>query len=367
MTPLEQYHTPVRKALFGSAFFQKPGVRGFPDPPPGAELLGRRPDPDAEPLLDASGTAGAGALRAARTGRAALVLEPSRAALRCAEATFAGTNVSVRAGLPWEAEPGSAATVCLAPPTDRGTLRVRAELAAAARALRPDGQLFAAMHKDQGAKRYERLAAELFDTTEVMARERGWRLLRASGPRPAPEPEWLAFEAGPVELEALPGVYAAGKLDPGTRVLLGALEFGRFAGRRVLDLGCGYGLLGLLAARAGARVTLADDDLAAVRSAERNLALHGVPGEVRHSDVDSDLAGERFDAVLTNPPFHVGRGVRLELPRAFIHAARRLLRPGGELWLVANAQQPYEPLLADWAEAETAVTGGGFKVLRAVR
>ena len=71
--------------------------------------------------------------------------------------------------------------------------------------------------------------------------------------------------------------------------------------------------------------------------------------------------------MLTNPPFHVGKGVRLELPHAFIAAAYKHLRPGGEMVLVANRALAYESLLARFAYWETLHTAGGFKVLRALR
>ena len=87
-----------------------------------------------------------------------------------------------------------------------------------------------------------------------------------------------------------------------------------------------------------------------------------------HSDLDAGLApAARFDTVLMNPPFHVGKGVRLDVSRAFAATARRRLKKGGELWLVANRALPYEALLADWASVHGLRDESGFKVIRAVR
>jgi 16S rRNA (guanine1207-N2)-methyltransferase len=356
-----------RRQVRGRPLYLKQGVRGFPGLAPGAELLIEHVElGTSERAIDASGSAGAVALGLRPQPAGWTVLEPSAAALRCARATFAGAPaVRVEAGLVWDAAGAGADTVCLLPSSDRGGARVEAELTGACLALRPGGRAYLALHRDRGARRYERLAAELFGRAEVVARSSGWRLTRAERTRTPPAVEWLGFEAAGLALLSLPGVFAAGKLDPGTAALLAAVDLATFAGLRVLDLGCGYGPLALLAACAGAAVTALDDDLAAVRSTERNAVDLGLELEVRHSDVASALAEhERFERVLTNPPFHVGKGVRLDLPRAFIREAFAHLVPAGELLLVANRALPYEAAMAAFGPVETLSDDGRFKVLR---
>jgi 16S rRNA (guanine1207-N2)-methyltransferase len=138
------------------------------------------------------------------------------------------------------------------------------------------------------------------------------------------------------------------------------------AGARVLDLGCGYGPLALWAASANADVTAVDDDVTAVRSTARNADRHGPSVRAVHSDLDAELGGgERFDVVLCNPPFHIGKEVRLDVSRAFVRAAHRRLVPGGRLWLVANRALPYERYLEGWSRVETLAEEGGFKVVLA--
>jgi 16S rRNA (guanine1207-N2)-methyltransferase len=371
---LERHHQLTPFALAGRRVYSKPGVRHYPELTPAAHLFASARGWEAEGLIDATGSAGAVALLTLAEGDRAerdapSVLEPSMAALRCARATFSAGDARVSSGLPWDLPSAGVSRLALAPAGDKGNARVVAEIEAAARALRGDGVLYVALDKDQGAKRYQRALAGLFRDVAIIRKQRGWRLLRATGPAGggAGSEPWLAFEAADLSLEALPGVHAAGRLDPGTEVLLGTVPWSRLAGRRVLDLGCGVGVIALVAARAGANVMAVDDDLAAVRSATRSAERSGLPLEVRHSDVDSELVGERFDVVLTNPPFHVGRGVRLDLPEAFIEASRRLLVPGGELWLVANRGLPYERRMGEWPEVELAADEGGFKVIRARR
>lgn len=358
---LAEYHAPNG----GTGFGTKAGMRA--EHAPGLELLLRRADLSIPRLLDATGSGGRVAFGAIREG--VTVLEPSAAALRCALSTFRDTPVSVAAGAPWDAPPEVFGGVLLAPPTDRGTLRVLAELCGAHAALVEKGVLYLVMHKDQGGKRYEKVAKELFGGLEVVFKSGGWRLSRAVKRRTETAPvELLNFEAAGLELEAEPGVFAAGKLDPGTAFLLETVDVGLLAGARVLDIGCGYGMLSLKASLAGAAVTALDDDISAVRSTYRNARHYGLDVRVLHSDVNGALRNdERFDAVLMNPPFHVGKRVALEVPRAFLAAAGWHLERSGTLTLVANKALAYERDLAPWAEVEILGENGAFKVLRAVK
>ena len=370
MTVLESYHELERVQLPQGAIHIKPGMRGYPETPPAEPVFRRLLADSAGPLLDATGTAGAVALAARGTG--VTVHEPSMAALRCATRTLEGV-AEVRAALPWDLQPGTVKRLALAPPADRGNSRLMAELRAAASALRQNGILYVALHKDGGARRFEKRLGELFESVEVRVRDKGWRLSVAQGVRTArgaAEREgatpWTRFEAAGLPLETLPGVHASGRLDPGTGLLVENMPWKALGGRRVLDLGCGYGVLALLAARQGGVVTAVDDDLAAVESVRRNAARLGLEVDARHSDVDSALGDETFEVILCNPPFHVGRGVRLDVPRAFIAAAARLLPPAGELWLVANRDLPYEREIGAWARPDIVADERGFKVIRAV-
>ena len=75
-----------------------------------------------------------------------------------------------------------------------------------------------------------------------------------------------------------------------------------------------------------------------------------------------------LDAVVMNPPFHVGRKADPALGRAFIAAARRVLKPSGALWLVANRHLPYETALeAHFRNSDEIAGDGRFKILHATR
>jgi 16S rRNA (guanine1207-N2)-methyltransferase len=299
-----------------------------------------------------------------------LIVEGSRATFRGLQKTVGELpNVEVFAGALWDAPKHHAELVFFVPQTDKGNLRVEAELMGACNALKSNGAAYFVMHKDQGAKRYEKKAQELFGYLEVLDKEDGWRLCRTvKHVERVYEIKRLEFSVLNLKLQAEPGVYAAGKLDPGTAFLLETFDMTLLASKKVLDLGCGYGLLSLKAALADGAVTALDDDLLAVRSTHLNAEHYGLDIRVLHSDVNSELHDEeRFDIVLTNPPFHVGKQVILDVPRAFIAAAYKHLVPGGELVLVANNALAYERLLEHFAYWETLASNHQFKALRAIR
>jgi 16S rRNA (guanine1207-N2)-methyltransferase len=303
----------------------------------------------------------------------------------------ATARATVVAALPWEVT-GPFDWIVWRPPADRGVRRVRAELAAVAAALAPGGTAVLLQHKDEGAQRCEREAAAVFAEVETVARSSGWRVSELRGPRPgAPADPWAAFEPAAADagaggtVRAIAGAFAAEKLDPGTAVLLRALAArpsnagaGEPAGSpRVLDLGCGTGLLARAALAAGAREVVAvDDDLAAVRSAAaqiggdpRAVVVHADllrPADPTHAPL---LAAGGFDEVWCNPPFHVGRQVVGALSRAFVAAAHQALRPGGVAWFVVNRALPYERELETWGEHADVTPAGErtFTVWRAVR
>ena len=340
--------------------FTKSGVRGAPGLDDAQLLLARtlhKRRVKGE-LLDLSAMGGLLATLPGLTVRAVEGSAPALAVLR-------------RAGLePVAAAPGDDlgrhAQVALTLAADRGSAYAEAQVSWAHASTRPGGTLYLAGDKDKGFERYLRRAAGLFGTGEVIARDGGMRvaaLTRRPGPTP-PQPAPERYEARGVTVLGFPGVFSAGKLDKASDLLLEGLEGTDLTGRRVLDLGCGAGVLGAWAAQRGATVTLLDADLQSVRSARATLEAGGLTGEVLHSDVDLALdPAARFDLILTNPPFHVGRGVMLEVGAEFVAAAGRRLAPGGELRLVANDFLPYEPQLTRLGALRELVRARGFKVL----
>jgi len=259
-----------------------------------------------------------------------------------------------------------AATV-LAPP---GTVERRYVLAQVLRALGPGGRMIALAPKDRGGTR---LAKELstFGCAAADQPRRHHRICMAARP---PEPAGIAEaidEGGPRHVDNLalctqPGIFSWDRLDPGTALLLGNLPVLKGRGA---DLGCGLGILAraVLASEAVTAMTLVEIDRRAVEMARRNVpdpratilwADIRTPGQV-----PGDL-----DFIVTNPPFHEGGSEDQALGRAFIARAAEALRPGGSLWLVANAHLPYEaPLRAAFRSVSVAAQENGYRVYEARR
>ena len=363
----------VRSALLppgldGLRALTKPGVRGFPGIDDAQALLAHTMR-KARVTGDVLDLTAMGGLLASLPGVTLRAVEGSAPALATLRAAGLDPIPAVPGDALTERWPERARTVALVLAGDRGNAYAQAQVAWAHANTPPGGTLYIAGDRDKGFDRYVRAAGTAFGTGETIARDGGMRvakLIRRPGPTP-PSPEPERYDAYGVTVIGLPGVFSAAKPDRATALLLDHLEPLDLTGQAVLDLGCGTGLIGAWAARRGAQVTLADADLPSVRSAEATLAASGVGGEVIHSDVDANLGERRFDVIVTNPPFHVGRGVVLDVAREFIAAAARRLRPGGRLYVVANEPLPYEAALAAVGPVRELTRDAGFKVLLATR
>jgi len=112
------------------------------------------------------------------------------------------------------------------------------------------------------------------------------------------------------------GVFAQGRLDVGTAVLFRETEPpGLSPGSRVLDLGCGYGVIGLAVARSvpGVEVTAVDVNERAVLLANENAAALGVADRYRAVTPDGVPADATFDEIWSNPPIRIGKEALHEL------------------------------------------------------
>ena len=173
------------------------------------------------------------------------------------------------------------------------------------------------------------------------------------------------FRGIPLRFETDAGVFSRGEVDTGTRLLLEALP-DSLAGE-ILDLGCGWGVIGISVARAwpDAHVTMADINLRALELARENAKANRAAVDCVESDGMAALAGKVFDAVVTNPPIRAGKQV---IYRMFADAARQLA-PGGALYLVIRKQQGAESciryLRTIFPSVEKLQRSGGFWVLKA--
>ncbi len=160
---------------------------------------------------------------------------------------------------------------------------------------------------------------------------------------------WLPYDVttpdGPLSLASLPGVFSHGELDPGTELLLQHLP--AHPKGRVLDFGCGDGVIGAFLARRNPEIELemVDINAMALAASEQTLLQNGLKGRVYPSNGLDQVEGQ-FDLIVSNPPFHHGAEQTFDTARQFIRDAARALKPGGQLIIVANHHLPYGDDLA---------------------
>jgi len=169
-----------------------------------------------------------------------------------------------------------------------------------------------------------------------------------------------------LRLTTAPGVFSHREVDTGSRLLIDAMRVSPTA--RVLDLGCGYGVIGIVAAKLAVRgrVVLIDPDIRATRLTEQNLAANRIENaEVVLGDGFHDLPPKsRFDVIVSNPPTHQGREVLDEM----VDGAYKALRPRGQLYMVVNRLLSLRRKIeAVFGNTEIVARDGGFIVIRAVK
>lgn len=244
-------------------------------------------------------------------------------------------------------------------PKGRGL--VRRWLVEAWQALRPTGQFILAGSNNMGIQSAVKDAGQVFSELTILGYKKGSRLVRfikretdSAMPAWAVEPgispgSWATFpyqfDQTNLCLHSLPGIFSYDRVDAGTRLLLNSITVQ--PRDKVLDLGCGYGIIGITAALMGAAwVDLVDINLLAVSSTQKNLAVNQIHNASAFaSDVLSDVASCDYSLIISNPPFHSGKQVDYLIAQAFIEESFRALLLGGRLVIVANRFIQYDKLI----------------------
>jgi 16S rRNA (guanine1207-N2)-methyltransferase len=199
------------------------------------------------------------------------------------------------------------------------------------------------------------------------------RLARAASPWPRDYA--LPADVGPASgltVTNHAGIFCAERLDIGTRFFLRNLPR-RHGPERVVDLGCGNGVVGTAAAVAnpGAEVLFTDESYQAVASAEATFRTNAGPAAKAEFRVGDGLAGVpdgSVDLVLNNPPFHTHQATSDATAWRMFTGARDALRPGGELWVIGNRHLGYHLKLRRlFGGCEIMASDPKFVVLRAVK
>lgn len=161
------------------------------------------------------------------------------------------------------------------------------------------------------------------------------------------------------------GMFSADGIDPGSAELAPTFA-GKLKGK-VGDLGAGWGWLSAKALETCPDIEtldLIEAEHAALDCAKRNITdSHAT---FHWADATRPHTKNAYDAVISNPPFHTGRKADPSLGRAFIHSAATLLKPTGQMFLVANRQLAYEAKLDDcFARWEVTEQSRRYKIIHA--
>jgi 16S rRNA (guanine1207-N2)-methyltransferase len=147
------------------------------------------------------------------------------------------------------------------------------------------------------------------------------------------------------------GLFSPRNIDAGTLAMLSVVDF--LPDDKVLDLGCGYGVVGILAAKQiGAnQVTMMDIDLTAVEIARKNAVLNHVEGiKISQGDGFRSFNETAFTKILSNPPYHAD----FSIPKLFIEKGFNRLSVGGQFYMVTMRK--------DWYKNKFISIFGGVKV-----
>ena len=143
-----------------------------------------------------------------------------------------------------------------------------------------------------------------------------------------------------LSIETEGSLFSPKEADRGTLAMLGHVAFGKED--KVLDLGCGCGIVSLAAAANGVdpeNIVATDVDPLAVKTTEKNMRANGFSGAVVVAgDALTNVPGSDFDLILSNPPYHTD----FKVAKTFIEKGFNRLKIGGKMYMVTKRKDWYK-------------------------
>ncbi|CAN5674264.1 hypothetical protein BH10CHL1_BH10CHL1_46780 [soil metagenome] len=236
-------------------------------------------------------------------------------------------------------------------PKSRALIQMSLRMVAAA--LRPGAQVWLVGENNAGIRSSSTLFEQQMGAVRTIDAARHCGLLQATAPE---QPvtflldEWsttypLQIRQQTLTIASLPGVFSNGQLDEGTQLLLETLDAPQTG--RILDFGCGAGVIGAAIKQAWPAnfVEMVDANALALEAARRTMLANQLAIDIiKPSNVFSDVQGT-YKQIVSNPPFHTGVKTDYRVVTDFLQKAVQHLDPGGTLRIVANSFLKYQPLI----------------------
>ncbi|MDQ6995143.1 MAG: methyltransferase [Mariprofundaceae bacterium] len=247
-------------------------------------------------------------------------------------------------------------------------------MAKAMQSLTEGGRIIMACANVHGAKSYQHALASLAGHADGTSKAKCRIFSARKTPHFNHDLANQCLQAGNMQhVEAL-GLYSQAGLfswnheDAGSKLLLSQLP--KLSGEG-MDLCCGYGLLSVHILQHHADIQhlhLVDAEWQALMCAKKNTEKWHAQCHDHYLDATIDALPNHLDWVLCNPPFHAGQTRDLSLGQAIVAKGCQSLKHGGQLWMVANRQLPYEQVLSQHLrEYQIIIEANGFKIIHGVR
>lgn len=161
------------------------------------------------------------------------------------------------------------------------------------------------------------------------------------------------------------GVFSKEGIDYGSRVLINAFTG---PGERILDVGCGYGPIGIVLGTLFSkhRIDMVDINDRAIELAKKNIALNKVTNvNVFESNMYENVV-DNYSSIISNPPIRAGK----HIVHAIITDSKKHLKPGGELWIVIQKKQgapsAKQKMLDTFGNAEVVKRDRGYFIIKSI-
>ncbi|ABR54094.1 methyltransferase small [Methanococcus vannielii SB] len=164
------------------------------------------------------------------------------------------------------------------------------------------------------------------------------------------------------------GVFSPKKIDKGTEILVNELEL--LSSDDVLDIGCGYGVVGISIVAEVNSITMTDINKRSVNLAKHNLKLNNISDkniDVVQGDVYENVKCKNYDIIISNPPIKAGK----DLIHRIITEGHLILKENGSIWMVIQTKHGAKSLAkfleGVFGNVETITISGGYRVLKSVK